>query len=99
MNANDRKLVYERILTDFEADWQYRKETGFCRSLIMQRAQHEGDISVSLEDYPELMKQRPRGADEKHYWWDIAPNSNGRDRRIEVLKKAIKECNKQLKKA
>lgn len=97
MTIQERKETYTRMLEAFTTDEHYTKETGFCQALVVQRLALGEHINTVPEDYPELLRQKPKGVDNQHYWWRVNPNSEGRDRRMEALRKAIKECNKQLK--
>lgn len=100
MTTQERKEIYERILKDFQEDVEYRKESGFCHWLISNINAEKKDKfpECDINTYPELVKHKPSLAIYGTYWWDVSPNSGGRTRRIEVLKRAIKDCNKQLKK-
>lgn len=100
METQERKGIYERMLGDFQEDVGYRKESGFCHWLISNVNVGEKDKfpECNINSYPELLKHKPPSAIYGTYWWDVSPNSGGRTRRIEVLKRAIKDCNKQLRK-
>ena len=89
-----RKETYEQMLKDFEEDKLYNRESGFCRWLVERYSIHSTDAAIT--SYPELLKQRPPNSVYGVYWWDVSPNSQGRIRRIEGLKKALKILNKTL---
>ena len=87
MTAAERKEVYLKLLEAFKKDINYMSTTGFCILL--------SEYKLGVEDFPELNKQKPNSLYYRH-WWSISPNSNGREKRIEALKKAIKLVNKLL---
>lgn len=91
LGPKERKEIYLRMLEDFKADVRYSITSGFCSWL----KQLEG-VQADINYYPELIAQRPGEFVYGCYWWSIASDSNGREKRIEALKKALKLVNKQL---
>lgn len=95
MEAQERKEIYEKMLKDFQADTGYVLQTGFCDWLARKYTME--DLRWNVRNYPELMAQKPdRGWHGGEYWWDVGTQTNGRDKRIDALKKAIKLVKKQL---
>ena len=94
MFPQQRKEIYEEMLQDFEADKEYTIQSGFCRWLVNKFP--EDWRNNFLDGYPELLKQKPKENVYGCYWWNVSPNSQGRLRRIEVIKKAIKQVNKLI---
>ncbi len=92
MTQQERKEIYEEMLSDFQKDEKYLRHSGFCAWLVRK---FKSGSKADIENYPELISQRPKkplvlGV----YWWSISSNGNGREKRIEALKKAIKSINK-----
>jgi len=93
MTLQERKETYEEMLEDFLADKEYMKTSGFCLWLFNK---YKTGARADIENYPELIVQRPKALVYQVYWWDITSNGNGRNRRIAALKKAIKLINKLI---
>jgi len=91
LGPQERKDIYVRMLEDFKADVKYTKLSGLCIWLTRL----EG-IQKEIEYYPELMLQKPDKLVFGCYWWGVNGKTDGRKRRIEALKRAIKLVNKLL---
>jgi len=92
MTPQQRKEIYEKMLQEFEDDPEYIFQTGLCRSLMNVS---DGEIE-DIHNFPELMRQAPKSPAYGQFWWPIGRHSNGRDRRMQVLKKAIKSVEKLI---
>lgn len=85
MYPQERKAIYEEMLADFEADVEYKIQMGFCRWLF----DHYELLDIS--NFPELLAQRPLGNQFGRYWWEVGSSTDGREKRIKALKKALKQ--------
>lgn len=92
MTPQERKEIYTWLLEKFRKDEKYEIATGFCAFLTI----YEGE-KANIETYVELIAQKPsRELIFGCYWWDIGKDTDGREKRIKALKKAIKQVNKLL---
>lgn len=98
MTVQVRKLVYEHLLKEYKSRSPYM--LGFCGELSIMINSHDTvgkisyDFSPHIEDYPEIMKQKPDN--KPAYWWPL--DTMGREIRISVLERAIKLCDQQINK-
>jgi len=91
LGPRERKEIYLELLEAFKADRQYTMLGGMC-SLLAKHSWPKSDINY----FPELIAQKPKEKEFGPYWWGIQQHSNGREKRIEALKRAIKLVNKLL---
>ena len=87
MNKEDRKKVYIDLKTLYENNVGRRLMNGFCGSLNSVSGNHSKD----LNDYPELLAQKPTETYGAFLWWNLY-KKDGREKRIAALEKAIELC-------
>lgn len=89
---HERLVIYKKMLKSFESDISYIQTFGFCLELVHNNLRLKR--SDDIKDYPELIKHRPIGKLFDGYWWPIRWSSEGRQIRMKILRKIIKEMSK-----
>ena len=92
LTLEDRINDYKRMIKDFRLMYQYERcgkhaEYGFCNWL---RYGNHGTI----DDYPELLEQKPEEMDIGGYWWNICKTLQ--TPRVEALNNALKLAEAKL---
>ncbi len=93
MNKEERLNVYKEMLVEFSSDDNRRG--GYCSFLYHKDV--NGEYCMELEEFPELMKQKPNKGwvINSEYWWKprgYFSTNKANNPRTRALKRAIVLC-------
>lgn len=98
VSKKERHELYQDMLDEMLNDKDYIKKgcfgVGFCYFLNQLTYKYRNPFGAQIEDLPELMAKKPKVTyDEGGYWWNN-DTTEGSEKRITILKKAIKKTTK-----
>ena len=89
MKLQERVEVYKQLLTIISKPYY---TYGFCAGLLLAKYKsNDFNVSISISDYPELMKYKPEGVISRgEYWFPEV----GQTERIRILKEILNKVDK-----